>query len=97
MIQSDPEDLEQTRERLRKMSDLELRKYGRAAADMASPKKNYGKPNPAFQIQLDEARAEWRRRHATLVTEDSALSFVMQRAPMSITLQARAILAASTQ
>jgi hypothetical protein len=45
------------------MTDLELRKYGRAAADMANPKKNYGKANPAFQIQLEEARAEWRRRH----------------------------------
>jgi hypothetical protein len=63
MIQTGPEDIAQIRERLRKMSDLELRKYGRAAADMANPKKNYGKPNPAFQIQLDEARGEWRRRH----------------------------------
>jgi hypothetical protein len=63
MIQTDPEDIEQIRERLRKMSDLELRKYGRAAADMANPEKNYRKPNPAFQIQLDEARAEWRRLH----------------------------------
>jgi len=40
-----------------------LRKFGRAAAHMADPKKNHGKPNPAFKIQLDEARAEWRRRH----------------------------------
>jgi hypothetical protein len=31
MIQTDPESIEQIRERLRKMSDLELRKYGRAA------------------------------------------------------------------
>jgi hypothetical protein len=30
---------------------------------MANPKKNFGPPDPAFQIQLDEARAEWRRRH----------------------------------
>jgi len=55
--------VEQIRERIRAMSDTELRKYGRAAAHMANPKKNYGKPNPAFNIQLDEARAEWRRRH----------------------------------
>jgi hypothetical protein len=63
MIQTEPEDVERVRERLRKMSDLELRKYGRAASDLADPKKNYGPPNPSFQIQLDEARAEWRRRH----------------------------------
>jgi hypothetical protein len=63
MIQTNPEDLERIRERLRKMSDLELRKFGRSASAMADPKKNFGPPNPAFQIQLDEARAEWRRRH----------------------------------
>jgi hypothetical protein len=54
---------EDLRERLRKMSDHELRKFGRAARSMANPKKSFGPPNPAFQIQLDEARAEWRRRH----------------------------------
>ena len=62
-IQSNPENVEQIRERLRKVSDLELRKFGRAASVMADPAKNFGAPNPAFQIQLDEARAEWRRRH----------------------------------
>jgi len=41
MIQSEPENIEQIRERLRKMSDLELRKYGRAARDLADPKQNY--------------------------------------------------------
>jgi hypothetical protein len=63
MIQTEPEDVERIRERLRKMSDLELRQYGRAARDLSNPKKNFGPPNPSFQIQLDEARAEWRRRH----------------------------------
>jgi len=63
MIQTDPEDVERIRERLRKMSDHELRKFGRSARDMPDPKKNFGPPNPAFKIQLDEARAEWRRRH----------------------------------
>ena len=62
-IQSNPENVEQIRERLRKMSDHELRKFGRAASVMADPKKNFGTPNPAFKIQLDEARAEWSRRH----------------------------------
>jgi hypothetical protein len=63
MIQQAPDSIEAIRERLRKMSDLELRKYGRAARDQADPKKNLGKPNPSFQVQLDEARTEWRRRH----------------------------------
>jgi hypothetical protein len=63
MNQSDSGNINQIRARLRKMSDLELRKVGRSARDMADPKKNFGPPNPAFQIQLDEARAEWRRRH----------------------------------
>jgi hypothetical protein len=58
MIQIEPEDIERIRERLRKMSDLELRQYGRAARDLSDPKKSYGKPNPPFQIQSDEARAE---------------------------------------
>ena len=63
MIQSDPENIEQIRARLRRMSDHELRKFGRAASDMADPKKNFGTPNPAFAVQLAEARAEWTRRH----------------------------------
>ncbi len=63
MIQTDSDDIEQIRERISKMSDAELRKYGRAARDLADPRKNHGKPNPAFAIQLAEARAEWRRRH----------------------------------
>jgi hypothetical protein len=62
-IQTNSEDLGQIRERLRKMSDHELRKFGRAASVMADPTENFGTPNPAFQFQLDEARAEWRRRH----------------------------------
>jgi hypothetical protein len=62
-IQSTPESVEQIRERLRKMSDLELRKFGQAARVMADPTRNFGKPNPAFAVQLQEARAKWRRRH----------------------------------
>jgi hypothetical protein len=52
MIQSKPESIEQIRERIRKMSDAELRKYGRAAQDSSDPKKNLGPRNPAFQVQL---------------------------------------------
>ena len=63
MIQSKPESIEQIRERIRKMSDAELRKFGRAAQDSSDPKKDFGPRNPAFHVQLEEARAEWRRRH----------------------------------
>jgi len=66
MIQSSPEDIEQIRERLRKMSDRELQKFGHAASVMADPKKNFGTPNPAFAIQFAEARAKWKRRHTKL-------------------------------
>jgi hypothetical protein len=62
MIQIEPDDIERIRERIRKMSDAELRKYGRAARDLSDPRKNRN-PNPSFKIQLDEARAEWKRRH----------------------------------
>lgn len=41
-IQSNSETVEQIRERLRKMSDLELRKFGQAARVMADPRKNFG-------------------------------------------------------
>jgi hypothetical protein len=57
------DDLESLRARLRKMSDAELLKFGRAARYMCSPKANMGKPPlEAFVVQLAEARAEWRRR-----------------------------------
>jgi hypothetical protein len=65
MSQSKPESIEQIRDRIGKMSDAELRKYGRAARNLSDPKKTFGPPNPAFQVQLDEVRAEWRRRHPT--------------------------------
>jgi hypothetical protein len=57
-------DVEGLRARLRKMSDKELLEFGKAARYMVSPKANMGKPPlPAFVLQLEEARAEWRRRH----------------------------------
>jgi hypothetical protein len=63
MIQSKPENIEQIRERLRGMSDNDLLRYGQASRYMADPKNNHGDSNPAIQVQLDEARAEWKRRH----------------------------------
>ena len=59
-----PFQLESLRERLRKMSDDELVRFGRAAAGMCSPEANFGHaPRTVFVEQLREARAEWRRRH----------------------------------
>jgi hypothetical protein len=60
-------DRDALRTRLRKMSDVELREFGKAARYMVSPTANMGKaPLPTFVLQLEEARAEWRRRHAPL-------------------------------
>ena len=57
-------DVNQLRERLQKMTDNELREFGRAAAHIVSPKANMGQPpREAFVVQLAEARAEWARRH----------------------------------
>lgn len=57
-------DIEDLRERLRKMSDAELRRFGEAARYMCSPKANMGHPpRQNFMTQLEEAKAEWKRRH----------------------------------
>jgi hypothetical protein len=62
-IQTTPFNVDELRERLQKMSDVELRKFGQAAQHMVSPKANPGQPPPeVFVIQLDEARKEWKRR-----------------------------------
>jgi hypothetical protein len=56
-------DVEDLRRRLARMTDGELLNWGKAAAYMCSPKANMGKPpRRPFVIQLEEARAEWRRR-----------------------------------
>ena len=56
-------DLESLRARLRKMSDSELLRFGRAARSMCDPKTNLGQPpRQVFVIQLNEARVEWKRR-----------------------------------
>jgi hypothetical protein len=57
-------DVEALRGRLRKMSDAELLRSGKAARFMCSPGANFGKPpRECFVIQLREARAEWKRRN----------------------------------
>jgi hypothetical protein len=61
---SDQIDIEGLRERLRKMTDAELLRFGKDNRYMCSPYANLGKPPlEAFLIQLHEARSEWRRRH----------------------------------
>jgi hypothetical protein len=52
-FQSDEEVLRKLRDKLRKMSDAELIKFGKEVRRLAE--------NP-FQRQLEEARAEWKRR-----------------------------------
>ena len=55
--------LEALRARLRRMSDRELLRFGRAARYMCSEAANRGKePRQVFVIQLREAEEEWRRR-----------------------------------
>jgi hypothetical protein len=53
-------DVERYRERLRKMTDQQLLMHGQACNFMADADKRPGSPYP---IQLQEARAEWKRRH----------------------------------
>jgi hypothetical protein len=52
-FQSDEEVLRKLRDKLRKMTDEELIRFGKLVRTLAE--------NP-FQRQLDEARAEWKRR-----------------------------------
>ena len=61
---ADHVDVEAFRSRLRKMTDVELLRFGKDNRYVCSPYANLGKPPlEAFVIQLREARAEWRRRH----------------------------------
>jgi hypothetical protein len=48
--------------RLREMPDLELRRFGQRARKLSDPKMNLGATQPHV-IELEKARAEWRRRH----------------------------------
>ena len=58
-------DVDALRTQLKKMTDEELREFGKAARYMVSSTANMGKPPlPDFVLQLEEARAEWRGRHS---------------------------------
>jgi len=53
------DELEQVRTRLRKMTDAQLVNFGKAARSLC---RNRDCPD-TFRRQLQEAKAEWRRRH----------------------------------
>jgi hypothetical protein len=50
-------DLERIRARIKKMTDEQLTAYGRSAASMVERS-----DRETWRVQLEEARAEWRRR-----------------------------------
>lgn len=56
-------DVEQFRSQLRKMSDEELVKCGKQIASIRGPHPRHTPQKDVWSTQLDEARAEWRRRH----------------------------------
>jgi hypothetical protein len=62
MISLKPESPEELRKRLREMSDLELRRFGERARKLSDSKMNFDATEPHV-VELEEARAEWRRRH----------------------------------
>ncbi len=57
LIQLRPESPEELLERLRQMSDLELRRFGQRARKLSDPKMNFGATEPHVR-ELEEARAE---------------------------------------
>jgi hypothetical protein len=65
LIKLKPESPEELPKRLREMSNLELRHFGERARKLSDPKMNFGAIDPHV-MELEEARAEWRRRHPKL-------------------------------
>jgi hypothetical protein len=62
-IQMTELNVEELRARLRKMTDEELLRFGKAAQYMVSPWANMDKPpREVFVVHLEETRTEWRRR-----------------------------------
>jgi len=63
--------VEDFRKRIQAMSDAQLLRYVKAARYMCDPKYSAdGRTiEPVFKIQLQECRAEWRRRHPTAPPE----------------------------
>jgi hypothetical protein len=64
--------LTELRERLRKMNDAELGRFGKAASYMCSQEASVdSQPRQSFLIQLEEAKAEWKRRKPDILLRDS--------------------------
>lgn len=60
-FESDGLALQKLRERLRRMSDEELIKFGKDVRRLSGPRFS---PTPGpWKAQLEEARTKWRRRH----------------------------------
>jgi hypothetical protein len=65
-------DVESLRSRLRSMDDAELLRFGQAAKYMCSSYANSLAPlREEFVIQLEESRAEWRRRYTKISLSES--------------------------
>jgi hypothetical protein len=65
--------VEEIREYIRKLSDEDLLRYGRAARYMTTPEATRGKPpRQVFLVQLEECRAEWKRRFKAKADETTA-------------------------
>jgi hypothetical protein len=60
-FESDEVQLQKLRERLRTMTDDELIKFGKQVRALSEPRVSIT-PDP-WKVQLEEAKAEWRRRH----------------------------------
>ena len=60
-FESEERQLQKLRERLRQMSDEELIKFGKTVRRLSAPRVGVT-PDPS-KVQLQLARAEWRRRH----------------------------------
>lgn len=63
--QTDPVDREALRERLRDMTDAELRRFAQGAHNLRSSSTHRGEPAWNLSaIQLEECQAEWRKRRS---------------------------------
>lgn len=60
-FESSETQLQKLRKRLRAMSDDELIKFGKMVKGLSAPRVSVT-PDP-WKVQLEEARAEWKRRH----------------------------------
>ena len=63
--------LQEMKDRLSAMGDAELLRFGQTAKYMVTPEANAGEDRDAYLVRLTEARAEWNRRHAGKVIENS--------------------------